>query len=267
MEYFGHIKKMGTYNDSPIRYYLSTDHDAIEMNLLIGKQISLSLIKWVCVRCHQTHASLFRQGHCKRCYFESPETSESIYKPELSKAHLGIEVKDLEWEQKFELQPHIIYIAYSDKIKVGITRKVQLPTRWIDQGALHAVSIAEVPNRYLSGVGEVALKEYFADKTHWSAMLKATPQHEQIEAVDNARTLALQHLPEEVKPYAISDSAIVSLEYPIDHTPTKIKSVSLAKQTEVEGKLMGIKGQYLFLDESTVMNVRSQEGAYVSLRF
>jgi hypothetical protein len=48
---------------------------------------------------------------------------------------------------------------------VGVTRK-QVPTRWIDQGAIEA-SIVEVPNRYLAGITEVALKNYYADKTNW----------------------------------------------------------------------------------------------------
>jgi hypothetical protein len=68
------------------------------------------------------------------------------------------------------LQPHIVYLALSSEVKVGVTRKTQVPTRWIDQGAIEAVSIVEVPNRYLAGITEVALKNY-ADKTNWRKML------------------------------------------------------------------------------------------------
>jgi hypothetical protein len=39
---------------------------------------------------------------------------------------------------------------------VGVTQ-TQVPTRWIDQGANQAISIVEVPNRYLAGITE-ALK-------------------------------------------------------------------------------------------------------------
>jgi len=35
-----------------------------------------------------------------------------------------------------------------------------------------AIEFAEVPNRYLSGVIEVALKQHVADKTSWQKMLK-----------------------------------------------------------------------------------------------
>jgi hypothetical protein len=76
-------------------------------------------------------------------------------KPELSTAHLGIEDRDLVYEQKVQLQPHIVYLALSSEVE-GVTR-TQVPTRWIDQ-ANEAIAIVEVPNRYLAGITEVALK-------------------------------------------------------------------------------------------------------------
>ncbi len=93
-------------------------------------------------------------------------------KPELSTAHLDIEDRDLDYEKRVQLQPHIVYLALSSEVKVGVTRKTQVPTRWIDQGAVQAIPIVEVPNRYLAGITEVALKNHFADKTNWQKMLK-----------------------------------------------------------------------------------------------
>ena len=61
-----------------------------------------------------------------------------IIRPELSKAHLGIEDRDLEYEKQVQIQPHILYLAYISGIKIGVTRKSQVPTRWIDQGASQA---------------------------------------------------------------------------------------------------------------------------------
>ena len=71
-----------------------------------------------------------------------------------------------------QLQPHIVYFAVSSGLKVGVTRDTQVPTRWIDQGAHQALPIVEVPNRYLAGITEVALKAYFNDKTNWRIMLQ-----------------------------------------------------------------------------------------------
>ena len=82
------------------------------------------------------------------------------------------EDRDLEYEKKVQLQPHIVYLANSSNVKVGVTRKSQVPTRWIDQGAHEAIEIVEVPNRYLAGITEIALKDYVADKTNWRKMLQ-----------------------------------------------------------------------------------------------
>ena len=97
----------------------------------------------------------------------SPAVGDWIMKPELSTAHLDIEDRDLEYEKRIQLQPHVVYLALSSEVKVGVTRKTQVPTRWIDQGAVQAIPIVEVPNRYLAGITEVALKNHFADKTNW----------------------------------------------------------------------------------------------------
>ena len=65
-----------------------------------------------------------------------------------------------------------MYLSFTDDVKIGVTRKSQLPTRWIDQGAINAIEVAELPNRYLAGLCEVELKKYYKDKTNWRAMLK-----------------------------------------------------------------------------------------------
>lgn len=111
-------------------------------------------------------------GFCKECFFESPYASETILRPELSTAHLGIEERDLEVEKEIQLQPHIVYLAYTGDVKVGVTRESQVPTRWIDQGATFAIPIARTTNRYEAGVIEVEMKKHLADKTNWRKMLQ-----------------------------------------------------------------------------------------------
>ena len=151
----------------------------------------------------------------------------------------------------------------SSHLKVGVTRKSQLPTRWIDQGAHQATVILEVPNRYLAGVGEVALKNFFSDKTNWRKMLQNNA-----EAVDweKARNLAIDSIPNDLKPYVVRETTeIQSLTFPVLQYPEKVKSLNLSKTPLYEGKLMGIKGQYLIFEDATVFNVRSNEGQCVRL--
>ena len=123
------------------------------------------------MNCQSNH-EIFRQGFCKKCFFDLPSTADWVIRPEMSKAHLGIEERDLDYEKQVQLQPHVLYLAYTSGVKVGVTRKSQIPTRWIDQGAIMAVQIVEVPNRYLAGISEVSLKENYKDKTNWREMLK-----------------------------------------------------------------------------------------------
>src|SRR5690606_36206528 len=96
------------------------------------------------------------------------------------------------------LQPHIVYLANSSNVKVGVTRKNQIPTRWIDQGAHEAIPIVEVPNRYLAGIAEVALKEHVSDKTSWPKMLRNDLQDVDLQAW---REELRPYIPEAVAPY------------------------------------------------------------------
>jgi hypothetical protein len=182
-------------------------------------------------------------------------------RPELSTAHLGIADRDLDYESKVQLQPHIVYLACASDIKVGVTRKTQVPTRWIDQGASYAVPILEVPNRYLAGITEVTLKERFTDKINWKKMLcgDGTPHD-----LRRARLDLADVLPAEVRAYFDpAKEDFYELKYPVLQYPQPVKSLSFAKTSAYTGKLVGIKGQYLIFEDGTVINVRSAEGNVV----
>ena len=171
MTYEGVLTKMQTEYKNPIEYYLIFESSFINMNQLLNKNIDIAFVGYQCLNCGKKK-KIFRQGFCYDCFYSSPAVGDWIMKPELSKAHLGIQDRDLAYEEKVQLQPHIVYLAVSGEIKVGVTRKTQVPTRWIDQGATEAIAIVEVPNRYLAGITEIALKNHFADKTNWRKMLQ-----------------------------------------------------------------------------------------------
>lgn len=142
------LRKMRTEVQTPIQYYLSLEEGELPMNTLLGQQLSLRFAGYHCLHCGQPK-EIYRQGLCKKCFFEAPEVGEWIIRPELSKAHLGIEDRDLAYEQQVQLQPHLLYLANSSEVKVGVTRKTQMPTRWIDQGAHEALVMLEVPQPLL----------------------------------------------------------------------------------------------------------------------
>jgi len=262
MQYEGVLSKMETEYGNPIQYYLVFENSFLNVNQLLDKSIEINFVGYQCLNCNKKK-KIFRQGFCYECFYSSAAVGDWIMKPELSTAHLGIEDRDLAYEEKVQLQPHIVYLALSSEIKVGVTRKTQVPTRWIDQGANEAIAIVEVPNRYLAGITEVALKDHYADKTNWRKMLT-----NDIEAVDLvSERLKLENLiPTEVRDYFYSEkNDLYHMDYPVLQYPSKVKSLNLDKTPTFQGKLMGIKGQYLLFEDGTVFNVRGSEGYVVSI--
>jgi len=238
------------------------DNDFLNLNQLLDRKLKIEFENYQCSNCAK-QKKIFRQGFCYDCFYEQPSAGDWIMKPELSTAHLGIEDRDIAYEKAVQLKPHIVYLALSSEIKVGVTRKSQVPTRWIDQGATKALSILEVPNRYLAGISEVALKNYVSDKTSWQKMLKNEVSSGDLKL---KKEELVKHLPLEVHPYILDNSEeTLNLNYPVNQYPTKIKSLNIIKNKYYEGILKGVKGQYLIFDDGTVFNVRNNEGLVVSI--
>jgi hypothetical protein len=251
------LKKMDTDLQDVVQYTLDIHGQTHNMNDYIGKNIKIEWSGDVICSCEKVMKKFYRSGFCYQCYWDSPMASQSIFKPELCTAHLGIEERDLEWEKEFQIAPHYVYLANSSGIKVGITRGSQGVIRWMDQGASQAILLAEVPNRRFSGDIEVSLKRFVADVTNWRKMLSGTPDF--VDLVQLKEELSL-HVPEELKQYILPNNTVTEIKYPVTKYPTKIKSVKLERTPIIEGELMGIKGQYLLLDEDRVFNIRSHEG-------
>lgn len=262
MTYEGVLTKMQTEFQAPIQYYLVFENSFLNLNQLLDKSIEINFIGYQCLNCGKKK-KIFRQGFCYDCFMSSAAAGDWIMKPELSTAHLDIEDRDLEYEKKVQLQPHIVYLALSSEVKVGVTRKTQVPTRWIDQGAVQAIPIVEVPNRYLAGITEVALKDHYADKTNWQKMLKnEIPKINLIEERSKLQSL----LPSEVQEYFHPEKEdLYELKFPVLYYPTKVNSLNLEKTHHFSGKLTGIKGQYLLFEDGTVFNIRTYEGYIIQM--
>ncbi len=261
MFYQGVLRKMETEFSQPIQYYLIFDNDFLNVNQLLNKKIKFDFVKSQCLNCGLDRP-IYRQGFCKNCFFDIPQAADWIMKPELSTAHLGIEDRDITYESKVQLQPHIVYLANSSNVKVGVTRKTQVPTRWIDQGAHEAIEMVEVPNRYLAGITEVALKNYVSDKTNWRKMLKNDFEEEDLLVWKDKLK---EHLPAQARNYMINNNAAINIEFPVLHYPKTPKSLNFGKTKTFTGILKGIKGQYLIFEDDTVCNIRGNEGYVVQL--
>ena len=267
MQLSGDIQKMRSQlKKKSVQYHLPIGDQQLDMNAQLGKSITLSHSgKIHCIHCGRDTKKSFNQGYCYPCFISLAECDSCIVRPE--QCHLAAGTcRDAEWAGAHCLQDHIVYLANSSGLKVGITRHSQVPTRWIDQGAAQALPIYRVKDRLTSGLVEVALKRHVADKTDWRRMLKGEP-----DAVDLRASAAelIKTNAKELKDIAkkqgkqsvveIKDGDLVNIVYPVQQYPDKVTSLNLDKLGEVSGELRGIKGQYLILDIG-VINMRKYAG-------
>ncbi len=271
MTHTGHLRKLRTAHDDPVYYHLPLDETDIPLNPLIGSEIALVHEGEIhCIACGRKTNKSFNQGYCYPCFRDLPECDSCIVKPE--KCHYAAGTcRDPAWGEQHCLQDHIVYLANSSGLKVGITRASQVPTRWIDQGATQALPVFRVADRLLSGKIEVILKQHVADRTDWRKMLKgvAEPldlpaQRDELLARCTAELDALEADEGEGRIARLPDAEPLTLHYPVTQYPAKVASLNLDKTPEITGTLLGIKGQYLILD-SGVLNVRKFAGYRVTL--
>ena len=158
-----------------------------------------------------------------------------------------------------------MYLSLTSGIKVGVTRESQIPTRWIDQGAIKAIKLAKTPNRFIAGLIEIEMKQYLSDRTAWQRMLKNLVD----ETTDLLKTKQnlINKFPDKYTSFVHNDDDIIELNYPIIKYPEKIKSINLDKMPIVSGTLTGIKGQYLYFDNEKVLNIRKHQGYEVDFSF
>jgi len=258
----GALSKMATQFDAPVQYAFRLGDEQIAVNPMIGKTLRLEFLGAIhCSHCGRKTKTSFSQGYCYPCMQKLAQCDLCIMSPERCHYDAGT-CRDPGWGEQFCMTDHVVYLANSSGIKVGITRATQIPTRWIDQGATQALPIMRVATRQQSGFVEDLLRSQVADKTNWRALLKgdAAPVdllhvREQIfdACADGITELQQRFGLQAVQP--LNEQSVVQIRYPIEGYPAKITSFNLDKNPIAEGTLLGIKGQYLMFDTG-VINIR-----------
>lgn len=251
-------------------YALRLGDERQPLNAYLGQPIRLTFSGQIhCTHCGRKTKKSFAQGHCYPCFRKLPQCDGCIMKPETCHFAEGT-CRDPEWGEQFCFQPHIVYLANSSGLKVGITRATQMPTRWFDQGAIQALPIVEVSNRLQSGLVEVLFKQAVNDRTNWRAMLKGDVAELDLEA---ERDQLLAQMEDGLAALQVhcGEGAIrvlrttpLAFDFPVRTAPTKVTSFNFDKTPVVEGVLEGLKGQYLILDTG-VINLRKFTGYEVEV--
>lgn len=258
----GALNKMSVRLDAPVQYAFRLDDQELPVNPLIGKHLRLEYLGAIhCTHCGRKTNKSFSQGYCYPCFKKLPQCDSCIVSPEKCHHALGT-CRDPQWGEQFCMTDHVVYLANSSGVKVGITRASQLPTRWLDQGASQALPILRVATRQQSGLVEDLLRSQVADRTNWRALLKGDAEPVDLpevrEHLFESCGEGLQALQQRFGLQAIQllpAAETVEIRYPVAVYPSKIVSFDLDKTPVVEGTLQGIKGQYLILDTG-VINIR-----------
>lgn len=268
----GIVRKMSSRLDRPVAYGARLGDNEIALNSLIDKQLKLIFSGSIyCIHCNRKTNKSFNQGYCYPCFQKLAQCDSCIIHPERCHLEQGT-CREPAWGEKYCMQDHIVYLANSSGLKVGITRATQVPTRWIDQGATQALAIMRVRSRLQSGTLEMAFKQHVADKTNWRDMLKGkATELDMAGERDKLLILCEEDIKELAARFGIFAISIlkgigpVSIDYPIKTYPEKIISLNFDKEPVVFGTLKGIKGQYLIFD-SGVINLRRFSGYEVELQ-
>lgn len=273
----GHLEKMQVIlpetGAGAVNYALPLDEIRVPLNPLLGQPIQLEYNGAIrCAHCGRASKKSFNQGFCFPCFKKLARCDSCIVSPEKCHFDQGT-CREPDWAERFCMTDHFVYLANSSGVKVGITRGSQIPTRWVDQGATQALPIMRVSTRYQSGLVEDILRQHVADKTNWRAMLKGNAEAVDLAAVRDqlfeACSEQLNVLTQRFGIQAlmrIDDGETVNIDYPVLEFPTKITSFNLDKSPLAEGRLLGIKGQYLILD-SGVINIRKYTAYDINFRY
>ena len=259
----GTLKKLRTSlsDDRRVNYELPVGDSALALNPLIGETVTLRHTGNIfCDNCGKKTKKSYAQGHCFVCMQKLASCDMCIMNPEPCHYAQGT-CREPEWGENNCFVPHYVYLSNTSGVKVGITRHTQIPTRWIDQGATQGLPIFKVKSRHISGLVEVALAKWVADKTHWQAMLKGNSEDIDLNAKAGeliplvAESLAQIRADHGEDAIERLDADVQDIQYPITAFPSKVKSYNLDKEPVLSDVLTGIKGQYLIFEKG-VINIR-----------
>ena len=258
----GSLSKMAARLGAPVQYAFRLGEEEVPVNPLIGKTVRLQYLGAIhCSHCGRKTKTSFSQGYCYPCMSKLAQCDLCIMSPERCHYDAGT-CREPSWGEQFCMTDHVVYLANSSGVKVGITRATQVPTRWLDQGASQALPIMRVSTRQQSGFVEDLLRTQVADKTNWRALLKSHAVPVDLKAIrqqlfdtcaDGLTTLQQRFGLQAIQP--LHDAEPLEITYPIEAYPAKITSFNLDKDPLAEGTLLGIKGQYLMFDTG-VINIR-----------
>ncbi len=240
-----------------VDYCLPLSEHEISLNSYLDHTITLSYTgKIFCIATGELIKKSYGQGYSYKAFISLAQCDICIIKPELCHFDQGT-CREPDWGKEHCYQTHVVYLSETSSVKVGITRLKNIPSRWVDQGAIQAIELFRVASRKDAGLHELELAKLVGDKTDWRKML--TKEREEID-LKFLKDEILNKYPFQMMPLIESQTSndITRIKYP-GHLAKKLTSLSFDKTPLIKDKLIGIRGQYLIFP-SGVLNIRKFQG-------
>jgi hypothetical protein len=253
----------------------------LKLNDCIGHLLSFTYHGEIrCVDCNKVTPKSYNQGYCYSCFQRLAQCDTCIMAPERCHYSQGT-CREPVWGEHYCMQDHLVYLANSSGLKVGITRASQAPIRWLDQGATQALAIIRTRTRQQAGFCEALFRTYVTDRTNWRAMLQGGMEQKPLNMSAEAERLFtlvanelndLRHHEGELDISILVGVESVEFSYPckgysdynnenkkIPVVAPSLTVIDLEKEKTFSGELLGMKGQYLIFPEG-VLNIRKYTG-------
>lgn len=239
-------------------HYRLEDHD---LNALLGKRVTITHTgRILCLNCGASTRKSFGDGLCYQCFRTLARSDSCIIRPHTCHYHQGT-CREPDWGYSHCMIPHVVYLAITSGLKVGVTGAHKIHERWGDQGAQAAIVLATAPDRLTAGEIEHELSRHISDRTQWQKLI--TNRVEEVDLLD-AKRQAVRLIPAHLRRHATDDDHIERFSYPVLAFPQKAKTATLDQTPEIQGPLLGILGQYLFFGP-LAFNVRRHSGYEVEV--
>ena len=125
----GALDKLRAALTAPVTYAMPVGESEVPLNEHLGRRLRIEFLGLIsCTHCGRRSKKSFGQGYCYPCFQKLARCDSCIVKPENCHFAQGT-CREPEWGQQFCMTEHIVYLANSSGLKVGITRASQVPTR------------------------------------------------------------------------------------------------------------------------------------------
>jgi len=260
----GHIGYFSWYGGTPSLYFINSNA-TLNCDGLVGESLRVTLHEeHVCANCGEK-LSESKYSVCYDCK-QRPPFTQCIKTPGTDCTNADCPFPD--YKRDACDHTYVVYLVTKGDVKVGISRSDRRLQRWAEQGASHAIVVAETPNRKSAGLIEEALSDRFETQSSSSWY---EPRTSPVEDLVEATRTAPEYIPDDSRLYAcltlndLDETVIADRVVSIPHRATGVDHAHGVTRPELavgdsgEGTILGVRGSVI-LTNSFALNLKKRQG-------